>query len=325
MSFKIRYYQEADLASALSVINAAARADGEPFLLSEADLRTRLGTSHVLPHLDPMQDVLVVQIPGLGVAAYADGVLSGAPGTWEYRAQCFVRPDLRRQGIGSALLERQWARVKEISTLLDEQVTFATRVYDVNHSAQALFEAFSMRPVRRFFEMHRDLDDPISALQVPPGLELLTWAERREDHAVWAAVQEAFADHWRYQPESFDAFERRAATGRHNPAHSYIAWDGDQVAGGVLNQMGPGAITRLGRNQGWIGQLFVRRLDESRWRKRGLGRALMIVSLDRARQMGHRSVGLNVDAENPTGAVRLYESVGFAPAATRVVYHRVYP
>jgi ribosomal protein S18 acetylase RimI-like enzyme len=60
------------------------------------------------------------------------------------------------------------------------------------------------------------------------------------------------------------------------------------------------------------------------WRKHGLGRALLVASLLKAREMGHAAVGLNVDAENLTGAVRLYESVGFAVTATLVAYHRVY-
>jgi mycothiol synthase len=255
------------------------------------------------------------------VVAYADGQVRGGPGAWMYRTQCFIRPESRGQGIGRALLERLWARVQELAALRGGQpIILGARARNTRHDALALYEQFSMRPARYFFEMNCDLSAAIPALQMPPGLRLETWAER-DDRALWAASEEAFADHWGTKPEPFELFEHRVASGRLNRQHSYIAWDGDEIAGGALNEMGPAAARRRGQDRGWVGVLFVRRA----WRKRGLGRALLVASLLQAREVGHRAVGLNVDAENPTGAVRLYESVGFAVAATFVAYHRVYP
>ena len=100
--------------------------------------------------------------------------------------------------------------------------------------------------------------------------------------------------------------------------NSYIAWDGDQIAGGALNDMGPQAAQRWGGKRAWTGVLFVRRP----WRKRGLGRALLIATMLQACEMGHAGLKLRVDAENPTGALRLYESVGFSREFTYVTYQR---
>jgi len=320
MSCSIRAYRDADFDSALATINASARAEGDSMRLSEADLRARLATPHAvdLP-IDPREDAFVAEVAGTGVVAYADGLVRGGPGAWMYRTLCFIQPEFRRQGIGRALLERLGARTQELATSQATSIILGARALTTQHDALALFEQFSMRPARYFFEMSHDLR-AIPAPQLPSGLLLRPWAER-DDRAIWAASEEAFADHWGNKPESFELFEHRIHSGRLNRERSYVAWDGNEIAGGVLNEMGPAAAARRGQNRGWVGLLFVRRT----WRKHGLGRALLVASLLKAREMGHAAVGLNVDAENLTGAVRLYESVGFAVTATSVAYHRVYP
>ena len=57
---------------------------------------------------------------------------------------------------------------------------------------------------------------------------------------------------------------------------------------------------------GWVGTLGVRRP----WRKRGIGLALLRHSFNEFYRRGKRKVGLGVDAQNLTGALRLYESAG---------------
>ena len=57
---------------------------------------------------------------------------------------------------------------------------------------------------------------------------------------------------------------------------------------------------------GWVGILGVR----SPWRRRGLGDALLRASFAALYERGLRRVGLGVDTENVTGALRLYERAG---------------
>ncbi|MEO5884797.1 MAG: GNAT family N-acetyltransferase, partial [Candidatus Limnocylindrales bacterium] len=64
----------------------------------------------------------------------------------------------------------------------------------------------------------------------------------------------------------------------------------------------------LGVARGWLEHISVRRP----WRRRGLGRALTAEGLRRLRAAGMTDVMLGVDAENPTGALGLYEDLGFA-------------
>lgn len=57
---------------------------------------------------------------------------------------------------------------------------------------------------------------------------------------------------------------------------------------------------------GWVGTLGVRRP----WRRRGLGLALLQHAFGEFRRRGMSRAGLDVDAENTTGAVALYEHAG---------------
>jgi ribosomal protein S18 acetylase RimI-like enzyme len=93
-----------------------------------------------------------------------------------------------------------------------------------------------------------------------------------------------------------------------NPALWLIAYDGDEIAGGVINVIHPAENEELGIRRGWLESVFTRRA----WRRRGLARSLISASLHLLRDCGMTSAGLGVDADNPSGALGLYEEAGFA-------------
>lgn len=69
---------------------------------------------------------------------------------------------------------------------------------------------------------------------------------------------------------------------------------------------------------GWIRILGVRRP----WRRRGLGRALLLHAFAEFRSRGLATAGLGVDAESLTGANRLYEDVGMRVASRFDIYEK---
>ena len=89
-----------------------------------------------------------------------------------------------------------------------------------------------------------------------------------------------------------------------------IAWDGNEIAGFSLN--------RFGKGIGWVGTLAVRRP----WRKKGLGLALLRHSFGEFYKRGMTTIGLGVDASNPTGATRLYQRAGMYVAGEFVMYEK---
>jgi len=95
-----------------------------------------------------------------------------------------------------------------------------------------------------------------------------------------------------------------------DPTLWMIAWDGDQIAGYSQNRF------RMGI--GWIGTLGVRRP----WRKMGLGLALLQYSFGEFYKRGTTTIGLGVDASNPTGATRLYQRAGMYVASEFATYEK---
>lgn len=70
---------------------------------------------------------------------------------------------------------------------------------------------------------------------------------------------------------------------------------------------------------GWVNILGVRRP----WRQRGLGLALLLHAFDAFRTLNRRRVGLGVDAQNLTGATRLYEKAGMHVTRQYDTYEKV--
>jgi mycothiol synthase len=75
----------------------------------------------------------------------------------------------------------------------------------------------------------------------------------------------------------------------------------------VMNRIMTAFNEQLGELRGELAGVSVRRP----WRQRGLARALVADSLRALRDAGMTSAALGVDAENPTGALSVYEANGF--------------
>jgi ribosomal protein S18 acetylase RimI-like enzyme len=169
-------------------------------------------------------------------------------------------------------------------------------------------------PVRHSFRMLIDLGgEPVIPVW-PDGIAVRT-AGPGEERAVYDAYVEAFTDHWDFVAEPFDRW-------LHNQAESplarkdlwFVAADGDEVAGVCLC-----AAHESGDPEyGWIGILGVR----PRWRRRGLGEALLRHAFGAFAAEGATRVGLGVDGENTTGAVRLYERAGMRVVRRYDTYER---
>jgi len=217
-----------------------------------------------------------------------------------------VGQDCQGRGLGGALVEWAEARLVETGRTRIHQVALAADV-----RAPALFAACGYREVRRFWEMAIELDGPPPVPVVPDGMRLESFAET-DARLFHHALDEAFEDHWEHHTRPFDEWweEKRGAPG-YDPTLWFAVHDGDELAAVVRNDPN--------RNGGgWIGALGVRRS----WRGRGLGRALLLHSFGDFHRRGVTRVGLGVDAENPTGATKLYESVGMHVELEHVVYEK---
>lgn len=309
---------ERDLPQVVELISAAHANAGFNWFPSVAGLTVDWAAS---PSFDPPRDTCIAE---------EDGRMVGLARTsWRereaavvHRVEIWVHPDRQRQGVGRRLLawaeERGRAVAAGFSGRLAELPHRFGGVTDQANAAGAGFAASAgYEPFRFHYEMRRDLADPIPDAPLPDGLELRP--VRPEDHrAIWNADIEAFRDHWDASVSHEEDFVRFFAHPDVDPSIWQVAWDGDQVAGMVINGINRDENERIGLDVGWLDGVSTRRP----WRKRGLASALIARSLTVIRDRGMTMAALGVDTENPTGALGLYERFGFRPTRTWAFYRK---
>lgn len=177
--------------------------------------------------------------------------------------------------------------------------------------------AGEFKPVRFMNRMIRDLNEPIEVPALPEGLEVRP-VEAAQARTVLTALDEAFQDHWGHAPMQEEMIQALMANPMFKPELWQVAWDGDEVAAGVLNMVDEAANEQFQIKRGMTDPIFTRRP----WRKRGLARALLMRSLQMFKEMGMTEAMLGVDTQNPSGAFALYESCGFKSTQRSVVYEK---
>jgi ribosomal protein S18 acetylase RimI-like enzyme len=217
-----------------------------------------------------------------------------------------VHPEIAGLGVSSWLLNRAERRAREAGSTILRAGCLAE-----NGAAVSLFHQLAYREARHFFQMRIDFQQAPELPSAPAGIEITPF--RREDARLFhAALDEAFAEEWGWRATPFEEWqERRLDAPDTDVSLWFIARDGEEIAGVVRCE------TRRDGG-GWIGALGV--LEP--WRRRGVGRALLLHAFSEFHRRGAPQVGLGVDAENPTGATRLYESAGMRVTKEDVIYEK---
>jgi ribosomal protein S18 acetylase RimI-like enzyme len=162
-----------------------------------------------------------------------------------------------------------------------------------------MFERFGLRPVRYFIEM-RAPTAGARLLRPPDGIRIVEFSSALLP-AVHESHTEAFADHWGFEPRSLGEWAARTVeSDLFRSDLSRIALADDQAAAYVLAYDGPEKTV-------YFGQVGTRRP----WRQQGLASTLLTASLAAGAADGKTTASLGVDADSPTGAVSLYERLGF--------------
>jgi ribosomal protein S18 acetylase RimI-like enzyme len=188
---------------------------------------------------------------------------------------------------------------------------------DVEAGDIALARSRGYVPVRFGFEMRRYLTGSLPAIPIPDGLVVRPPVEA-EYRTVFDADDEAFCDHWGHRAAEEADYQSRFYGADMDPTMFLAAWDGDQVAGVVMNAIFAEENAEIGVQRGWLEHVSVRRP----WRGRGVAKALCAASFQLLRERGMDEAWLGVDAANPTGALQLYEGLGFTVVRRWYAYGR---
>jgi mycothiol synthase len=294
---------DADYDAIAAVIRVANQADDLPFAPSGANLREDWEDQATF---DPDRDAIIAEVDRRPVAhAGVDRVQRGRSVVYEVWGN--VHPAWRRRGLGRTLLAANVAHARRCAADDDDpRPAYAgSFVNEQEAGHQRIVEDAGFRTVRWFFDMRRDLIE-VDVAPLPEGLEIRP-VTPDQHRAIWEADVDAFRDHWEArEPEPSD-FERLFAKADLDTSLWVVAWDGGEVAGSVQPWIWRDENAALGVERGWLEHISVRR----RWRRRGLATALTTEALRRLRAAGMTEAMLGVDADNPTGALRIYEAMGF--------------
>jgi mycothiol synthase len=249
--------------------------------------------------VDDGDAVVVTDGEGTLLGAGALGLRGGGTAV----ADNFTRPDARGRGVGTLLVDWTESRAVEKGV---SKLRIAVAALDT--AAKELLERRGFAPIRSFYRMGIDLDEPPPPVEWPDGFTVSTM-QPGEERIVHATTQEAFLDHWGFQPRPFDEWLHRADL---DPSLCFLVRhrDGTVVAAELCNEERFGVAL--------VDVLAVLKP----WRRRGLGEALLRHAFRELYERGRRQVGLGVDAENTTGATRLYERVGMTVAGQEDAFEK---
>ena len=237
------------------------------------------------------------------IVAERDGVLVGYADRWREEQRHRAWLDL---GIPPGEAETAVTLLREIETRaapdVDPGALAMTWVKEVDSTMRGAVEAVGYELFRHSFRMQTRLDGDVEPVEWPDGLRLTTY-EPAHEAAVHAAHQEAFADHWEFVFEPLEQWRKwYVESPGFDPSFWFLLWDGGELAGVSLCRVHSSGDAE----HGFVSILAVRRP----WRRKGLGLGLLRHSFAEMGRRGMKRASLGVDAENTTGAVRLYERAG---------------
>lgn len=310
LGLKLRPAKWSDLKSVAQLILDVCIADGDPTVAVTPEELERAWKS---PGFELESNTWVVQTAEGPIVGYEEFRNRYAHAS--LMGDGYVHPQFQGLGVGTTMLRALEVRAREEMQLAEPDLRVFIRngmmIGDI--VARQMHEAEGYRAIRFSWHMEITLDEPPREPVWPAGIELRPFVKEQHDRVLFEAHEEAFSDHWGHTPGTFGHWQHHMS-GRQDldPSLWFIAWDhrSAEIAGYSLCRYRTGI--------GWVGTLGVRRA----WRKRGLGEALLLHSFGELYKRGMKTVGLGVDAENPTGATRLYKKAGMQIAAEYVVYEK---
>lgn len=255
-------------------------------------------------------DAWMVFAPGDQLVGYAD-----VQQRQHVHIYTFVRvlPEFAGKGIEEYLLNLVEERAQRLMSQAqsDARVTLLTWESSVNIIAQQVLLQAGFQEVRRFWRMEIEMSQAPIAPTLPDQVAVRTFKPGQDDRAVFAAIDEAFQDHWGHIGGGYEEWKHWTMERENfDPSLWFLAFDGGEIAGASL--------CTYQMDDGWVDTLAVRRP----WRRKGLGMALLLHSFGEFYQRGTFKVGLGVDSQNLTGATRLYERAGMHVARTYISFEK---
>ena len=312
-----RFKDKSDYSVMSSVGKRSWEADGVDNIETEEELASEYDN---LSNRDSSSEVIIAEVMGEPVAYGRIWLEPDSSGERVFWHIAHAVPEWRKANLRLAIFRfnemqirfmaknRPWAGKPSCGAwALDEPNDWREMV---------LAEGYS--PVMHFYEMIRQNLEDIPDNPLPEGLELRA-AQPEHYLEVWNAHKEAFREKpWfvesRYDREQYELWLNEPTF---MPDFWQVAWDGDHVAGMAENHI-PLENLAFDRKRGHTQILFVL----PGWRRRGLAKALLAKSLVMMRESGLKEATLDVETQNTSGEIQLYESMGYRVARKYAHYKK---
>jgi ribosomal protein S18 acetylase RimI-like enzyme len=311
-----RYQGEADSPVMAAVINGSKEADGIEWTVSAKDIAR---SYRHLVNCDPYRDMLFVEVGGQAIGYSRVWWQQELKGTRCYQQFAQLLPEWRGAGIRKSMVRHNERRLREIAAghTVDGLRTFQAWAADTETHWESLLKDEGYEAARYSFEMVRPDLENIPERPLPEGLEVRPVQPEQVD-TIFDGAEEAFQDHWGETEWS----EEERAEWRESPTFQphlwQVAWDGDEVAGAVMNFINEEENEEYERKRGYTEGIWVRRP----WRRQGLAKALIARSFYVHKALDMTEAALGVDALNPNGALQLYRSMGFQEVKRHTTYRK---
>lgn len=256
-----------------------------------------------VPYVDLARDAVLVHDGDdpVGFAQTLRNADQGGP----FQGLGVVHPDHRGRGIGNWLLD-------SMETVRDgvesgEGVRVAIPAKD--EVARDLLTVRGYRMTRTSWDMTTLLDGEWPTAEPPDGVSFRTFVTGQDERRFWEVEEGAFADSWDHRDTPFESYAAAMYDADDwDPSLAVLAEiDGEPVAESFAIEFA---------SMGYVGSLGVLPAH----RGRGIARALLARAFAELAARGQTVVELTVDAQNPTGAVRLYEGMGMGVRRETHIY-----
>ena len=313
--------EDADFDACAQILRQAAARDG--FVRVRDGARWR-STFRQLRG-DPARDCWLAEADGR-VAGYAMAFDLGRedPATRLLIHNIVVAPAWRGRQVEDRLLDIATTRLSqsagESQSGPEANVRFSAEISDRETYILALLTGRGYAVTRYIVDMARPLDTDLPALTMPPGIETRPVGGPADALRVLAALSGAAVE------EGMPAFtDNEMVEIVDHPIHGQIehwivAWQGAVPVAGVLGWVDAAENTEQRRARAYTERITT----VPGWRRRGIASALLVRAMDDFRAAGMTEAALSVDTDNASGALGLYERLGFERTSTSLVVEKAF-
>jgi len=316
-NLRFRHFEgESDYPLMVAVTKGMKEADQLELTISVEDIAREF--KH-LEHCDPYRDFLLAEVDGKVVGYTRVWWAKDPSGSYLYNHFVDLLPEWRGKGIRNTMLRYNEKKLREIAQThpKDAPHTFQAIVADTEKDWISVLASEGYSVFRYGFRMVRPDLDNAPDLSLPKGIEIRP-VKPEHYQAIIGAWNEACKDMRGQIPISDEDFRWFQESPIFNPSLWQIAWHENEVIGTVLNFVDERENVEYKRKRGHVELISVKR----QWRGRGVAKALIAQSFRLLKEHGMTEAALGVDAENPSGALHLYQKMGFRTEKKTIFYRK---